>query len=264
LGKCTLQSEFLIVVRFRRAVLLLLLLMSTVSRAQQQPFRIGIAGLSHTHVHWLLGRAKDGDLQITGIAEANRDLAERYLKQYGLPTTLLYPTLRDMLEKSKPEAVLAFNPIDEHLAVVRECAPRKIHVMVEKPLAASLDQAKEMVHLARQHGIHLLTNYETTWYASNYEAQEKLEALGPIHKLVAHHGHPGPKAIGVNDEFLAWLTDPVKNGGGALTDLMTKPPSWLRTPTRKASSRHPGTGPSIGKILKCTRKRATSSPTGTG
>ena len=189
------------------------------SLAQSTPFRIGIAGLSHTHVHWLLGRAKDGDLEIVGIAEPDRALAERYLKRYNLPASLLYPTLQEMLNRSNPEAVAAFNPIDEHLEVVRQCAPRKIHVMVEKPLAATLGQAKEMEGLARQHGIHLITNYETTWYASNYEAKEQLQNLGPIRKLVAHHGHRGPKAIGVNKEFLVWLTDPVKNGGGALTDF---------------------------------------------
>ena len=34
-----------------------------------------------------------------------------------------------------------------------------------------------------------------------------------------HDGHKGPKEIGVNKEFLAWLTDPVQNGGGALIDF---------------------------------------------
>lgn len=202
----------------RCILFVLLLLASVVTHAQPRPFRIGIAGLSHNHVHWLLGRAKDGDLQIVGIAEPNRELAERYLRQYNLPVKLLYPTLAEMLDKTSPEAVAAFNPISEHVDIVRLCAPRKIHVMVEKPLAASLDQAKEMASLSRQHGTHLLTNYETTWYASNYSALE-LTRPEDIRKMVAHHGHPGPKEIGVNKEFLDWLTDPVKNGGGALTDF---------------------------------------------
>ena len=47
-----------------------------------KPFRIGVAGLTHTHVHWLLDRADDGDFEIVGIAEPNRELAERFLKQY--------------------------------------------------------------------------------------------------------------------------------------------------------------------------------------
>lgn len=184
-----------------------------------KPLRIAIAGLSHTHVHWLLGRAKDGDLEIVGIAEANRELAQRLLDRYKLPISLVYPTMKELLDRTNPEAVAAFNPISEHVDVVRECAPRGIHVMVEKPLAASLAQAHEMEKLAKQYNIQLLTNYETTWYASNYAAHEQLASLGPVRKMVAHHGHQGPKEIGVANEFLVWLTDPVKNGGGAITDF---------------------------------------------
>ena len=185
----------------------------------KKPFRIGIAGLTHTHVHWLLGRADDGDIEIAGISEPNRELAERYLKQYNLPLTLLYASLEEMLDKTKPEAVTSFNSTDEHLAVVKVCAPRKISVMVEKPLSVNLDEARQMETLANKYGIHLLTNYETTWYGSNQKAFEQLDALGDIRKIVVHDGHQGPKEIGVNKEFLDWLTDPVKNGGGALMDF---------------------------------------------
>jgi predicted dehydrogenase len=184
-----------------------------------KPFRIAIDGLTHTHVHWLLGRAKDGDIQIVGIAEKNRALAERYLKQYNLPLTLLYPSLPELLRHVKPQAVCAFNSIYEHLSTVQTCAPLGIHVMVEKPLAVSLEHARQMETLARQYKIHLLTNYETTWYGSNYRAYNLVDSLGGIRKLVVHDGHQGPKEIGVNAEFLEWLTDPVLNGGGALVDF---------------------------------------------
>lgn len=186
------------------------------------PLRVGIAGLTHTHVHGILAQAKRGDIVIVGIAEANRALAERYLKQYGLPMSLVYPSLEEMLKKTKPEAVTAFGSIYEHLGVVQACAPRGIHVMVEKPLAVSVDHARQMAALARQYHIHLLTNYETTWYGSNrqaYQLVDEQHAIGDIRRLVAHDGHQGPKEIGVNQEFLSWLTDPVQNGAGALTDF---------------------------------------------
>lgn len=210
-----------------RSLLLAILLMPALTMAQQttaptKPFRIGIAGLSHSHVHWLLNRADDGDLEIVGIAEPNREMAERYLKQYHLSPDILYPTLEEMLRKTKPEAVTAFNSIYGHLEVVQACAPLKIHVMVEKPLAVSLDHARQMESLAKKHGIHLLTNYETTWYGSNHQAYRMIredKTLGDIRKMVIHDGHKGPKEIGVNQEFLDWLTDPLQNGGGALMDF---------------------------------------------
>lgn len=194
-------------------------LTTMVAAQTKQPFAIAIDGLTHTHVHWLLGRAKDGDIRIVGIAEKNRELAERYLRQYNLPLTLLYPDLTTLLQQVKPDAVAAFNPISEHLSTVQACAPRGISVMVEKPLAATLAQAVQMAALAKQHNIHLLTNYETTWYGSNYRAEQRMDSLGAIRKMVIHDGHQGPKEIGVNKEFLDWLTDPVKNGGGAITDF---------------------------------------------
>lgn len=200
---------------------LFLLLLATTVVVSAKPLRVGVAGLTHTHVHWLLGRAERGDVEIVGIAEANRDLAQRYLKQHDLPESLLYPTLEQMIANTKPEAVTAFGSIYEHLAVVEACAPKGIHVMVEKPLAVNMDHARRMAALAREHGIHLLTNYETTWYATNHRAQALLREgkLGRLRKVVVHDGHQGPREIGVNEEFLAWLTDPVQNGGGAVTDF---------------------------------------------
>jgi predicted dehydrogenase len=186
-----------------------------------KPLRLGVVGLTHAHVHWILGRPKAADLEIVGIVEPNRELAERFARRHGYRMDLVYSTLEQMVAQAKPEAVAAFNSIYEHLATVEYCAPRGIHVMVEKPLAASWEHAQKMLALARQHGIHLLTNYETTWYGSNEKAFELIGkgTIGEIRKMVFHYGHPGPIEIGCNQEFLDFLTDPVRNGGGALTDF---------------------------------------------
>jgi predicted dehydrogenase len=192
------------------------------SEADKKPLKIGVVGLTHTHVHWILGRAKDGDFEITGIAEPNKELAMRYIKQHKLEESLWYPTMEKMIEATKPEAVCAFGNIYDHLKVTEYCAPKGIHVMVEKPLAVSWDHAKRMKSLAKKFNIHLLTNYETTWYASHHKAYEMLseqEEMGQIRKIVVHDGHPGPVEIGCNDEFLEWLTNPRLNGGGAITDF---------------------------------------------
>ncbi|WP_345265850.1 Gfo/Idh/MocA family protein [Nibrella viscosa] len=197
---------------------------SIIANAQspRKPVRVGVVGLVHSHVHGILGRAKMGDIEIVGIAEPNRDLAERFLKRHNLPMSLVYPTVEEMLDKTKPEAVTDFGRIIDHLKTVQVCAPRGIHVMVEKPLAVSLNHAKQMEALAKKHNIHLLTNYETTWYGSNHKAYAMIhgdKAIGDIRKMVVHDGHQGPKEINVNPEFLEWLTDPVANGAGALFDF---------------------------------------------
>ncbi len=186
-----------------------------------EPVRLGVAGLVHGHVSWILRRQPGQDVQMAGIAESNRELAERYSKRYGFPMEMVYPTLEEMIEKAKPEAVAAFNSIAGHRAVVEECARRGIHVMVEKPLAFSMEDARAMQAAATRGGIHLLTNYETTWYGTVHELRRAVNggATGELRKIVVRDGHRGPKEIGVPPEFFEWLTDPGQNGGGALIDF---------------------------------------------
>jgi predicted dehydrogenase len=198
------------------------IVLSTLVASSQQPLNVGVAGLSHDHVNGLMEQYKRGDVIIAGIAEADEQLAERYKRKFQLPDSLFFKNLTDLLKHKKPDAVLAYNPISEHLDVVKICAPKGISVMVEKPLATTVTQAEQIVKLANQYNIKVLTNYETTWYASNqqvYEITNEQHGIGEVRKMIVHSGHEGPKKIGCSQDFLNWLTDPVKNGAGALTDF---------------------------------------------
>lgn len=217
--------------KFHVSVVLLLtaslwLLMGTFEASAQStntaPLRLAVAGITHGHVPWILGRKGKTDVVLSGIYEPNKELTQRYIERYNLSPELFYTDLNKMLDAVKPEAVVAFGSIYEHLAAVEACAPRGIHVMVEKPLATNNAHAKRMEDLAKKHKIYLLTNYETSWYPTTEKAYRLVTDsgyVGPIKKVVIHDGHQGPKEIGVNKEFLAWLTDPVQNGGGALIDF---------------------------------------------
>ena len=187
----------------------------------QAPVRIAIAGLSHGHVDWIFNRTDKKDILLTGIYEPNKALAEKYAARYKLDKGLFFTDMDKMLDKVKPQAVSAFGATSDHISVVRACAPRKIHVMVEKPLATTLKDALEIQSLAAKHGIQVLTNFETSWYASNQHLYDLMQdgRLGEIRKVLVNDGHQGPKEIGVSKEFLEILTDPVKNGAGALTDF---------------------------------------------
>ncbi|QEC69162.1 Gfo/Idh/MocA family oxidoreductase [Panacibacter ginsenosidivorans] len=185
------------------------------------PVRICVARITHDHVGWILSRNKP-DVTIAGIYEPDKELAERYAKKYSLNEALFYTDLNKMLDALKPEAVVAFGSIYEHMQVVEACAPRHIHVMVEKPLATTYQQALRMDTLAKKFNIKLLTNFETSWYpstAKTYNLINDSNYIGNIKKVVIHDGHQGPKEIGVSKNFFEWLTDPVQNGGGALIDF---------------------------------------------
>ncbi len=204
-----------------RINLYLIAMLSFSVLAEGQILKVGVVGLSHDHAHSIMQQYKKGEVIIVGIVESDNKLIDRYKQRYQLSDSLFYKSTSSMLARLKPDAVLAYNPIVDHLAVVEACAPKGISVMVEKPLAVSTKQADRIATLAKQHSIHVLTNYETTWYPSNQQIHVMVNenAIGDIRKMIVHDGHQGPKEIGCSAEFLNWLTDPEKNGGGALVDF---------------------------------------------
>lgn len=199
---------------------LIIILLSSPAFAQA-PLKLAIAGLSHGHVDWIFNRQEKNDIQLVGIYETNQALIDRYAERYKIDRDLFFTDLSEMLNQVKPEAVSAFGAISEHITVVRACAPRNIHVMVEKPLATSFADAKEIQELSKKHAIHVLTNFETSWYSSNQHIKNLLKErqLGDLKKVMINDGHQGPKEIGVSEEFFDILTDSEKNGAGALVDF---------------------------------------------
>ena len=173
-------------------------------------------------MHGFLDQARHSpEIEIIGIAESDRQLLSQAASKYGFKNEQLFTDLETMIAKTSPQAVLVYTNTFEHRRVVEICARHGVHVMMEKPLAVSLPDALAIENAARESKIHVLVNYETSWYRSNHAAYAMVHegALGDIRKVVVHDGHKGPKEIGVEPEFLAWLTDPKLNGGGALFDF---------------------------------------------
>ncbi len=170
--------------------------------AQETKFRVAIMGTEHGHVNGFLNAAKKRtDVEVVGPIPFED---------------------RAKLKGEKVEAVACFTSTDRHLEVARVCATLKLPMMMEKPLATTNEDAREMAKLSASAGIPIFVNYETTWYKSHAEVWrffKEEKAAGRIRKMVAMDGHQGPKEIGVGPEFLGWLTDPVRNGAGALFDF---------------------------------------------
>ena len=192
------------------------------AQQNEKPLRLAVDGLVHGHVVGFFGQAlKRPNVQIVGIAEPDRALFDKYAARYGLSRDLYFPSLEVMLSKTHPEAVVLYTNTSDHRDAVEKCAENHTPVMMEKPLAVSYRDARAMADAASAGHIHVLVNYETTWYSSNKAAYDlaRQGELGDIRKMVFRDGHQGPKEIHVQPEFLAWLTDPVKNGAGALFDF---------------------------------------------
>src|SRR5229473_3420064 len=156
----------------------------TPNAPESKPLRLAIAGLVHSHVDgFLRGVRNRADVQIVGVFEPDTVVQHKYAEKYNLGKLPFFTDLRVMLDSVKPEAVATFTSTYDHPVIV---------------------------------------NYETTWYRSHaamWEVMKDQHAGGEIRKMVAMDGHQGPKEIGVPPEFFGWLTDPVKNGAGALFDF---------------------------------------------
>ena len=170
-----------------------------------KPLRVAIVGLAHGHVAGFLGPAlKRSDIQIVGIVESDQQLAHRYTNQFKLDPQLLYSDVEQMLTTVRPQAVLVYTDTRDHRRIVKAAARHHIPLMMEKPLAGSVEDALAIKRAADAAHIPVLVNYETTWYPSNSAVYQLVRegALGDIRKVVVHDGHKGPKEIGVEPEFL--------------------------------------------------------------
>jgi predicted dehydrogenase len=189
----------------------------------EKPLRVAIAGLNHGHVSGFLNNARRRkDVEIVGVFDPDAALLAQYQKSRNFPAEVMFASLDKMLDTVKPEAVATFTDTFAHAGVVEACAHRHIPVMMEKPLAVSMKQARAIQQAASRYGIPVIVNYETTWYKNYgeiYRIMHDQKTAGDIRKMVAMDGHRGPKEIGVGPEFLSWLGDPEKNGAGALFDF---------------------------------------------
>lgn len=203
-----------------KLIVLLLICLSTVARAQKK-LNVCIAGLTNSRVADIIDQYKSGRVNLMGIAEPDKNLQHKYQSQFNLADTLFYTDLQKMLTVKEPDVVMAYNEVNKHLDVVKACAPLGILVMVEKPLAATLDQAEQMEMLVEKYHNRILTNYETTWYPSYQEVYNtiNLDSIGGIKKIVVTAGQPSDKELGNSKISLSSLITTSPNGSTALNDF---------------------------------------------
>src|SRR5882724_9452703 len=124
----------------------------TVSLAVAEPYKIAVIGLVHSHVWSQMPRMiKNDPVKLVGISEPNPDLTAE-AKKLGAADNLFFDDYKRMLDETKPDFVWAFVENNRHLEIVEAYAPKKIHVIFEKPLAATYADALAIRRLAGEHG----------------------------------------------------------------------------------------------------------------
>ena len=181
--------------------------------------RIAVLGMAHDHLWTNLRQLAELDgAELVAGADRNPDLLALFEERTGCQT--VYEDYEALLEAEKPDAVFGFTATAHHVDVVALCAPRGIHVMVEKPMAATLEQADRMLTAVRKSGTRLMVNWPTAWQPSLRAAHRVVQEgqIGQLWQITWRGGHCGPDELGCSDAFCGFLFDKDLNGAGAFND----------------------------------------------
>jgi predicted dehydrogenase len=190
--------------------------------ALSQPYKIAVIGLIHSHEGTYVPRmTRSEQVKLVGIAESIPELVSLAKERQGAKDVPFFDDYKKMLDETKPDFVWAFVENNRHLEILKECAPRHIHVIYEKPLASTYKDGVAMADLARKYNVKVMCNYQMAWWPANQIARAEVEkgVIGKTWRLRGIVGHGGPGSTGTGKYFFDWLTDPVKNGAGALVDF---------------------------------------------
>ncbi|MBC8103107.1 MAG: Gfo/Idh/MocA family oxidoreductase [Cytophagales bacterium] len=184
-------------------------------------YRVGFASLVHDHVWGELQHWKAlPNVEIVAAGDVNEDLRERFRRETGVPN--VYESWAAMLdaEGESLDIVQIAAENNVHAEIVESCAHRGIHCIIEKPMAATLEQARRMMASLASHGTRLMVNWPSAWQPPWQEMERRIVAgeIGDLRYFKYRSAHNGPREIGCDPHFVEWLYDAEKNGAGALMD----------------------------------------------
>ncbi len=182
-----------------------------------QPLKVAIVGLGHLHPRSYMPLfAGQPDTRVVAVVEASEELRKPFCADFGVAG---YADLDAMLDHEKPEIAAVFLPHADCPAAAARCAEQGVHLMVEKPMAASVTGAAAMVQAARKAQVKLTTGYCWRLHPVAREIK-RLVTAGVIGDVV---GGEGRCAAGRLTRYLeghsAWMLQKARSGGGPMYNL---------------------------------------------
>ncbi len=177
--------------------------------------RVGLVSFAHTHAvsyARYLAAAPGVEVVATDVGEADpgtlrgaafaRELGLRYL-----------PDVATLLAE-RPDAVVVAAENADHRRLVEQAVAAGAHVLCEKPLATTDEDANAMVQAAREAGVLLMTAYPVRFSPEFTELVARVRD-GQLGQILSVHGtNNGTMPLAQR----SWFTDPARSGGGALAD----------------------------------------------
>jgi UDP-N-acetylglucosamine 3-dehydrogenase len=151
----------------------------------------GSMGANHLRVLRDLG---DDMAQLVAVAEPDDSARERAQRRFGAPGFANY---REMIERAKPDLVVVAAPTHLHFEVGSFALEHDVHVLIEKPIASTLDEAAELVALAKARGLRLAVGHVERFNPAILALKSLLarEMLGKVYYLHARRLGPFPPRI---------------------------------------------------------------------
>lgn len=182
-------------------------------------------------VHRIAARLDDEFELVAGALASTPEKAEASGRELGLAPDRIYTTFVAMAEAESRredgiEAVSIVTPNHMHLPIAREFLARGIHVICDKPMTATLEEAKELTRLAAGSGKLFVLTHNYTGYPLIRQARAMVEAgeLGEIRVVQAEYAQDWltEKLEDTGQKQAGWRTDPVRSGpGGCIGDIGT-------------------------------------------
>ncbi|MGO8815752.1 MAG: Gfo/Idh/MocA family protein [Terriglobia bacterium] len=182
-----------------------------------QPLTVGFLGLSHLHPpsYMPLFQAIPG-AAVVAVADSNRAVLDRFIKDFPVRG---HSDWRDLLERESLDLAVIFLPHADCPDAAVACAQRGIHVLVEKPMAASAEGVRRMITAAHRAGVILSAPYVWRYHPVALQMKKLIEQ-GITGRIVGCEGRCAAGRLGrYTDAHAGWMLEKARSGGGPMFNL---------------------------------------------
>jgi 1,5-anhydro-D-fructose reductase (1,5-anhydro-D-mannitol-forming) len=174
--------------------------------------RWGLVGASTIAAEWMIDAIRANGGEIIGVQSGSEAHGAEYAQKHGIA----YSTTEvDALLDQQPDAIYISSVNDKHRAQLEAAANRGIHVLCEKPLATSLDDAKAMIEVCDANSVRFATNHHLRWAATHQAIRAAIAAghIGEVRSARVFH------AVYLPPHLQGWRIDNPAAGGGVVLDI---------------------------------------------
>ena len=146
-----------------------------------------VIGLGHQSLEDHLPAIKEsGLINLVGVVDVDRGIAEQIAKEYKVPHAISVKKLFNTLDV-KPDAALIAVPHKDYLAIIKELANKGIDIIKEKPFAATIEEAKTMIKLAKDNNISLQVTLQRRFNPIFISFNQLIKRIGKIYSIEARY-----------------------------------------------------------------------------